>query len=83
MPREEMRGKLRNIFAPQSKGWHVNVDTTEPVVKVGAEHPACHELGQGTVSGNDDAGIDPLHPCATHALHRHVLYGTQELGLRR
>jgi len=53
MPRQEIRGELRNVLAPQPERRHVDVDPAEPVEQVRAEEPAREELRQRTVGGDD------------------------------
>ena len=82
VPLEKVRRELENVFAALPQRRHVDLDTRQPVIQIGAKHARLHQTAQLLVCGRHDTRVDPMQPVATDPFDRQVLKRPQQLRLR-
>jgi hypothetical protein len=79
---EEVPRQLQDVIPAGAKRRHLHVDSIQPVVQVQPEAAMLDHLGERTVRGHDDPGVDVADAAAADALDREILNRAQKLGLR-
>jgi len=79
---EEMLGELKHITWASPKWRQNDLNSAEPVKKVGAKPPASDELREGLVGRHDHTGIYTASPMTSDPLDRQILKHSQQRRLR-